>query len=147
MDNRTPAQRSYNMSRVKSKNTALERKLMKALREKGIWFTHHRADVFGKPDIVFKRKKIAVFIDSGFWHGRKPLPETNKEFWGKKISRNIERDNEVNAKLSEQGWIVIRLDEGEIKKDRLDKQNRLCISRKYRAYCFYSQIVYILHYQ
>ena len=117
MDNHTPEQRSYNMSRVKSKNTVPERKLMKVLREKGIWFTHHRADIFGKPDIVFKRKKIAVFIDSGFWHGHKPLPETNKDFWEKKIGRNIERDKEVNAKLSDQGWTVIRFGEDEIKKD------------------------------
>jgi len=117
MDNHTPEQRSYNMSRVKSKNTAPERKLMKALRDKGIWFTHHRTDVFGKPDIVFKRKKIAIFIDSGFWHGHKPLPETNKDFWEKKIGRNIERDKEVNTELSGKGWTVIRFGEGEIKRN------------------------------
>ena len=117
MDNHTPEQRSYNMSRVKSKNTVPERKLMKALREKGVWFTHHRADVFGKPDIVFKRKKIAVFIDSDFWHGYKPLPETNKEFWTEKLARNRQRDEDVNAKLKEQGWIIVRFLESEIKKD------------------------------
>lgn len=117
MDNHTPEQRSYNMSRVKSKNTTPERKLMKALRDKGIWFTHHRSDVFGKPDIVFKRKKIAIFVDSDFWHGHTHLPKTNQEFWKAKLERNRQRDEEVNAKLSAQGWMILRFSENEIKKD------------------------------
>lgn len=120
MDKHTPEQRSYNMSQVKSKNTKPEKMLMKALRDRKIYFTHHRADVFGKPDIVFKRKKIAVFIDSNFWHGKAKMPETNKEFWEKKISRNIERDKEVNATLVDQGWIILRFSENEIKKNLAD---------------------------
>jgi DNA mismatch endonuclease Vsr len=89
---------------------------MKALRDKGVWFTHHRKDVFGKPDIVFKRKKIAVFVDSDFWHGRKHLPKSNQEFWSAKFERNRQRDDEVNAKLIEQGWTVIRFSDDEVKK-------------------------------
>ena len=80
-DVHTPEQRHYNMSQIRSKNTKPERILMKALRDKGIWFTHHRKDVFGKPDVVFKRKKVAVFVDSDFWHGKKHLPKSNQEFW------------------------------------------------------------------
>jgi DNA mismatch endonuclease (patch repair protein) len=117
MDVHTPEQRHYNMSRIRSKNTKPEVKLMKALKEKKIWFTRHRADVFGKPDIVFKRKKIAVFVDSDFWHGRKHLPKSNQEFWIKKFERNRQRDEEVNTKLAEQGWTLIRLSEEEIKKN------------------------------
>lgn len=116
MDVHTPEQRHYNMSRIHSKNTKPERKLMKALRDKGVWFTHHRKDVFGKPDIVFKRKKIAVFVDSDFWHGRKHLPKSNQEFWSAKFERNRQRDDEVNAKLIEQGWTVIRFSDDEVKK-------------------------------
>lgn len=117
MDNRTPEQRRRNMQNIKQKNTKLELIFMKALREKGIWFTTHRNDVFGKPDIVFKRKKIAVFIDSDFWHGKKHVPKTNQEFWIARFERNRNRDIEVNAKLTEQGWTVLRFTEEEIKKE------------------------------
>jgi DNA mismatch endonuclease (patch repair protein) len=117
MDNRTPEQRSRNMSRIKSKNTKPELALMKALREKGVWFTHHRTDVMGKPDIVFKRKKVAVFIDSEFWHGKKHLPKSNVEFWQNRFERNRQRDEKVNAELDKQGWIVIRISDAEIKTD------------------------------
>lgn len=117
MDNRTPEQRRRNMQNIKQKNTKLELIFMKALREKGIWFTTHRTDVFGKPDIVFKRKKIAVFIDSDFWHGKKHIPKTNQEFWIARFERNRNRDIEVNAKLTEQGWTVLRFTEEEIKKE------------------------------
>ena len=117
MDNRTPEQRRYNMSRIRSKNTKPELKLMKALRDKKIWFTRHRKDVFGKPDVVFKRKKVAVFVDSDFWHGRKHLPKSNQDFWIAKFERNRKRDIEVNTKLAEQGWVVIRLSDEEVKKN------------------------------
>lgn len=117
MDNRTPEQRRRNMQNIKQKNTKLELIFIKALREKGIWFTTHRTDVFGKPDIVFKRKKIAVFIDSDFWHGKKHVPKTNQEFWIARFERNRNRDIEVNAKLTEQGWTVLRFTEEEIKKE------------------------------
>lgn len=116
MDVLTPGQRHYNMSRIRSKNTSPERKLMKALRNKGIWFTHHRKDVYGKPDIVFKRKKIAVFVDSGFWHGKEHLPKSNQEFWIAKFERNRRRDEEVNCKLVSLGWIVIRMSDKEVNK-------------------------------
>lgn len=115
MDNHTPEQRHYNMSRIKAKNTVPEKILMKALRDKGIWFTHHRKDVFGHPDIVFKRKKVAVFVDSAFWHGNRSLPKTNCEFWTKKLDRNIQRDFAVNNELAEKGWTVIRISDDDVK--------------------------------
>lgn len=120
MDNRTPEQRHTNMSHIKSKNTQPELTLMKALRNDGIWFTHHRKDVYGKPDIVFKRKKVAVFVDSEFWHGKKPLPKSNIEFWEKRFARNRNRDEQVNAELTKQGWIVIRISDVDIKKNLCD---------------------------
>lgn len=128
MDNRTPEQRRRNMQNIKQKNTKLELIFMKALREKGIWFTTHRTDVFSKPDIVFKRKKIAVFIDSDFWHGKKHVPKTNQEFWIARFERNRNRDIEVNAKLTEQGWTVLRFTEEEIKKELENSLHKVLVA-------------------
>ncbi|KFN40965.1 MAG: restriction endonuclease HpaII, partial [Sulfuricurvum sp. MLSB] len=75
--------------------------------------------VFGKPDIVFYKQKIAIFCDSEFWHGKKFLEgerfKTNADFWETKIKRNIERDCEVNERLKSEGWIVLRFWGNEIK--------------------------------
>jgi DNA mismatch endonuclease (patch repair protein) len=69
--------------------------------------------VEGKPDIVFKGPKVAVFCDSEFWHGydwehRKEDLKTNRDFWINKIERNMQRDYQVNRILGEQGWVVLR---------------------------------------
>ena len=109
------------MSRIKSKDTSIEIILRKAIWKKGIRYRKNCKDVFGKPDICFKGKKVAIFCDSAFWHGKKFLEgekfKTNKDFWEKKILRNIERDKEVNKKLKEEGWIVLRFWDYEIKKE------------------------------
>lgn len=114
--------RSENMRRIKSKDTTIEIILRKELWHRGIRYRKNPKDVFGKPDIVFKGKKIAVFADSEFWHGKqylegKYIPKTNTEFWVNKIQRNIERDKEVNKKLESEGWIVLRFWETDIRKD------------------------------
>lgn len=113
--------RSQIMSRIKSKDTSIEIILRKAIWKKGIRYRKNCKDVFGKPDICFKGKKVAIFCDSAFWHGKKFLEgekfKTNKDFWEKKILRNIERDKEVNKKLKEEGWIVLRFWDYEIKKE------------------------------
>ena len=76
------------MRNIRSKCTKPERIIAKELKEKGIYFTQHVKKVFGKPDITFLRKKVAVFIDSDFWH-RHPenfqMPKTNRDYWGKKF--------------------------------------------------------------
>lgn len=128
MDVHTPEQRSYNMSRIRSKNTKPERILIKALRDKGIYFTTHRKDVCGKPDIAFKRKKIAIFVDSDFWHGKKHLPKSNQEFWIKKLERNRQRDEEVNTALAGQGWLIIRISDTDVKKNLNDCIYRILIA-------------------
>lgn len=105
--------RSENMSRIKSKNTSIEIALRQALWAKGLRYRLNVKSVLGKPDIVFKSKKIAIFCDSEFWHGkdyvegRYPI-KTNKEFWNNKLEQNIERDKFVNKTLNEQGWTVLR---------------------------------------
>jgi DNA mismatch endonuclease, patch repair protein len=115
----TPTQRKYNMSRIRGKNTGPEIKLRKKLWSQGIrgYRIHH--NLLGKPDIVFTKKKIAVFIDGCFWH-KCPVcfqePETRKDFWMKKIGTNVERDIKNTRQLQEEGWTVLRFWEHEIRK-------------------------------
>jgi len=116
----TPEQRTYNMSRIRGKNTAPEIKLRKMLFAAGIRGYRIHYNLPGKPDIVFVRKKIVVFIDGCFWH-KCPAdfqePETHKEFWMKKIQSNIDRDKKINKQLKREGWTIIRIWEHEIKKE------------------------------
>lgn len=114
-DNLTPEQRKKNMQHIKSKDTKIEVKLRKALWERGFRYRKNYKELPGKPDIVFTQYKIVVFCDSEFFHGKdwevlKPRLEKtqNSEYWLKKISRNMERDDEVNKKLLFEGWTVIR---------------------------------------
>lgn len=113
MDRLSKEQRRKNMQAVKSKGSKIEVALAKALWARGFRYRKHNKKVFGRPDFTFKSKKIAIFVDSEFWHGkdwdrRKSDHKSNKEFWIKKIERNIERDKEVNSQLASEGWKVIR---------------------------------------
>ena len=122
MDKHTPEQRRKNMQAVKNKDSQIELLLRKELWNRGIRYRKNSTKIFGKPDIVFIRKKIAVFCDSEFWHGynweeRKKDFKSHQEFWIPKIERNIERDKEVNMKLESEGWIVLRFWGNEIKKN------------------------------
>jgi DNA mismatch endonuclease, patch repair protein len=116
----TPEQRTYNMSKIQAKNTGPELKLRTLIRAEGIRGYRIHYNLPGKPDIVFTKKKIVVFIDGCFWH-KCPIcfqePETRKEFWMKKIQSNIDRDKKVNEQLKNDGWSVIRIWEHEIKKE------------------------------
>lgn len=118
MDNLTAEQRRKNMQNIRSKGTKPERMIMEALKKRRIYFAAYVSKITGKPDIVFRRKKIAVFIDSDFWHGhpeRCIMPKTNPEYWSQKIAGNRKRDEQVNKELSAKGWVVIRLWEYDIK--------------------------------
>mgnify|MGYP000228347280 CR=1 FL=1 len=118
MDNLTKEQRQKNMRNIRSAGTKPELKVMQALKKRKVHFAEHVANVTGKPDIVFRRKKVAVFIDSDFWHGhpeRCIMPKTNTEYWSRKIQRNRARDEFVNDELKKKGWTVIRLWEYDIK--------------------------------
>lgn len=112
MDNLTRDQRLRNMRNVKSTQTKPERLVMRAIRRQHIYFATHVATLPGKPDLVFRRKRVAVFIDSDFWHGhpsRFRLPKTNQEYWQSKIGRNRRRDRRVRRELRLMGWKVIRV--------------------------------------
>lgn len=107
--------RHKTMSRIKAKDTKIEISLRKALWHKGYRYRKNVSNMPGKPDIVLTKQKIAIFCDSEFFHGKdwevlKPQLErgNNSDYWIKKISRNKERDDEVNKQLLFAGWTVIR---------------------------------------
>ncbi len=122
MDNHTPEQRRKNMQAIKSKDSSIELMLRKELWGRGLHYRKNDKTVFGHPDLTFKGKKIAVFVDSEFWHGydwenRKSDFKSHQEFWIPKIERNMQRDVEVNEKLKCDGWKVIRFWGKDIKKN------------------------------
>ena len=119
MDRLTKEQRHKNMSANKGKGTKLEVLFGKLLWNAGVRYRKNDKTVFGKPDFVIRGMKIAIFCDGEFWHGRnweerKKDHKTNCEFWYSKIEKNIERDKEVDAQLSSDGWTVFRFWETEI---------------------------------
>jgi DNA mismatch endonuclease (patch repair protein) len=118
MDNLTPEQRRKTMQHIRSTGTKPELTVMTELRQRRLAFSCYDKSVIGKPDIVFAEQKLAVFIDSDFWHGnpkRFVRPKTNVEYWDKKIARNKKRDRQVNRELKKQGWKVLRLWEYDVK--------------------------------
>jgi len=122
MDKHTPEQRRKNMQAIKNKDSQIELLLRKELWKRGLRYQKNITDIFGKPDIVFKGKKIAIFCDSEFWHGynweeRKKDFKSHQEFWIPKIERNMKRDIEVTNKLESEGWTVLRFWGNEIKKE------------------------------
>lgn len=113
MDKLSHEQRRKNMMAVKATGSKIEVALAKELWSRGYRYRKNDKSVFGKPDLTMKRYKLAIFVDSEFWHGkdwdiRKSDLKSNRDFWLKKIQRNIERDNEVNEYLFNSGWKVLR---------------------------------------
>lgn len=126
IDTLTPEQRSYCMSRVKGKDTGIEKLVTAEIHRRGLRFKKHVSELPGRPDIVFHRARVAVFIDGDFWHGyRFPMwKDALPDFWKKKIGKNRERDRKNFRKLRNMGWRVIRLWQHQIERD-LD----ICIKR------------------
>jgi DNA mismatch endonuclease (patch repair protein) len=120
-DNRTPQQRSENMSAVRGKNTAPELLVRSTLHRLGYRFRLHRKDLPGTPDIVFPARRSVVFIHGCFWHGHKcrrgSLPTSNADFWQRKIAGNRERDGRAQKKLKQQGWRVLTVWQCETKNE------------------------------
>ena len=116
MGKKTKEQIHTNMSHVKNSDTALENALCAELIRRGIKsFSRNARTIIGKPDIAFSARKIAIFCDSEFFHGKdwevlKPRLEkgNNSQYWVSKIARNRERDDEINKRLLFEGWTVIR---------------------------------------
>ena len=125
-DHLTPEQRFRAMSRVKLKDGSLERAIQSELRRRGYSFRRHVKALPGTPDLVFPKKKVAVFVDGDFWHGyRFSVWEARlPEFWKEKIRTNLKRDQKNFRKLRRMGWKVIRIWQHQIKKNVED-----CITR------------------
>ena len=118
-DNLTPQQRSYCMSRVKAKDTSIEKLVRSELHRRGLRFRKHAKQLPGKPDIVMRKSKVAVFIDGDFWHGyRFPAWEHKiPAFWKQKIMKNRERDQKNFRQLRRMGWRIIRIWQHEVERD------------------------------
>lgn len=130
MDKLTREQRRKNMQANKSKGTSIERLLAKHLWQLGLRYRKNVKKIQGTPDFVFVSRKIAVFCDGDFWHGRnweqrKNDHKSNIDFWHSKIEKNILRDAEVTNSLTADGWNVIRLWGSEIKKNPAGCANRI----------------------
>ncbi len=125
-DHLTPQQRSRAMKRVRLKNGSLEQVVQRELRAKGIRFRCHVRKLPGRPDIVFRDDKVAVFVDGDFWHGwRLPAWEHKlSPFWREKLKTNRKRDQRNFRKLRSLGWQVIRIWQHQLFQNKED-----CIQR------------------
>ena len=125
MDVHSPKVRSYNMSRIRSKDTKPEILVRKFLHSKGFRFRLHDKKLPGKPDIVLPKYKTVIFVHGCFWHGHEGcrffvVPKTRTEWWLKKINTNRKKDHETKAKLIQDKWNIITIFECEIKADLKD---------------------------
>jgi DNA mismatch endonuclease, patch repair protein len=126
MDCYTKKVRSRIMSAVKSSgNKSTEEKLIILFKKNSILGWRRNYPLFGKPDIVFKKNKAAIFVDGCFWHGCEKhcrIPKSNSVYWSLKISKNISRDKIVTEHLLSKGWNVIRIWEHELKEEKILKK-------------------------
>lgn len=126
MDVHDKATRSYNMSRIKGKDTKPEIIVRKYLHAQGFRYRLHVKDLPGKPDIVLPKYKTVIFVHGCFWHGHEGcryyvVPKTRTEWWLSKINGNIENDLKKEQALQEAGWKVIRIWECDLKSDKKEK--------------------------
>ena len=108
LDRVDEATRSAIMSKVRSKNTRPEMTVRRPLHKKGYRFRLNRSDLPGRPDLVFPRYRVALFVHGCFWHrhgcDRSTMPKSNVDYWADKFQRNVERDCRVRRQLEESGW-------------------------------------------
>ncbi len=126
MDVHSKEIRSFNMSRIRGKNTKPEEVVAKYLFSQGFRYRRNVRNLPGKPDIVMKKYKTVIFVNGCFWHAHEGckyfvLPDNNKKFWEEKLFRNRERDFEKKIQLEKLGWKVITIWECELKKDKIEE--------------------------
>lgn len=117
--------RSFNMSRIKGKNTKPEILLRKFLFSKGFRFRLHDKNLPGKPDIVLPKYKTVIFVNGCFWHGHEGcryfvVPKTRTDWWLEKIQGNKQKDNENLLRLTQLGWKIVTIFECELKRVKLN---------------------------
>ena len=114
------AKRSEIMSKVRNKDSKIEIAFRKALWKEDFRYRKNVSSYFGKPDLVLKKYKTVIFVDSCFWHGCRKhcvLPASNKKFWEKKIERTKQRDKEVSKYYKKEGWQALRVWEHDVLKN------------------------------
>ena len=119
MDILTKERRSWNMARIRPKNTKPGMVVRRPLYGLGYRYRLHSAQLIGKPDIVFSSRKKVIFVHGCFWHRHERCrfaynPKTRKEFWQNKFQANVRRDREVHVKLMERGWQIMVVWECEV---------------------------------
>ena len=120
-DVHTPEQRSFNMSRIKNRDTKPEMRVRSITHGMGYRYRLHRKDLPGRPDLVFPSKRKVIFVHGCFFHMHdcrygQVVPKTNAEFWAKKRHSNVERDKRNITELETQGWQVLTVWECETRK-------------------------------
>lgn len=130
MDNLTKEKRSWNMSRIKSRDTKPEKAVRSFLHRMGYRFRLHRKDLPGRPDIVLPKHKTVIFVHGCFWHRHEGCkyayePKSRVEFWQNKFRQNIERDKKNQRVLDNAGWKIIVIWECELSDLELLKKKLL----------------------
>ena len=132
---RHPAVTARMMAAVRNKNSRAELALRRALHARGVRYRLHAKDVVGKPDIVVRKYRLAVFVDGDLWHGNawrvrglsrlEDLFPSRTDWWVAKIRRNVARDGEVSERLATDGWTVVRLWESDVLADPIAASARV----------------------
>jgi DNA mismatch endonuclease (patch repair protein) len=125
-DHITKEKRSWNMSRIKWKNTAPEKIIRSLLHSNGYRYSLHRKNLPGSPDLVLPKYKTVIFVHGCFWHQhsgcrRATIPKSNQDYWIPKLKRNIERFSENKKQLKELNWNIIIVWECQLKKKYLEE--------------------------
>lgn len=132
-DNHSKEVRSMNMSHIRSKNSKPEELVRKYLFSRGLRYRKNVKKLPGCPDIVLAKYKTVIFVNGCFWHhhdcGRFVWPSSNVEYWHNKINRNVERDAQNTALLSEQGWQVLTIWECQLKKKVAEENLQLLYNK------------------
>lgn len=121
-DSLSPERRSWNMSRIRGRNTGPERQLRSLLHRAGYRFKLHEKALAGRPDIVLPKYRTVIFVHGCFWHRHEgcraaTMPRTRREFWEDKLNQNVSRDLRNRAALEAAGWQVLVVWECELKSD------------------------------
>lgn len=107
------AKRSAVMARIRSKgNLQTELAMIRLLHQHGFTGWRRNQPVYGRPDFIFRKARLAVFVDGCFWHGcpqHGTIPQNNRKYWKRKLERNRERDQQVNRELRRRGWKILRV--------------------------------------
>ena len=137
-DKVSPEVRTRTMRAVKSNDSKMEIKFRSALWRCGLRFYKNVKSLPGKPDIVFPKKKVVIFLDSCFWHGcpqHLRMPKSNLDYWQPKIERNKKRDGEINSYYSENNWRILRIWEHELKTNFDNKVSEVALTVRKSQNC------------